>query len=524
MIEARQIWEEYEEGRGYNESIALYETVKRNENFYVGRQWEGVRAPNLPKPVLNILKRVVSYFISMLVSDDVAAQAERMDGGETPEERLLLDAVNREFETIFENEAIKTKNRYALRDAAVDGDCCLYCWFDPETETGNLTKGAIHAELLDNTNVYFGNRSVAEVERQPYILIARRELLSETRRRAKEAGLDPEDIVADEDGTQEQDSTARVTVLRRLWKEKGTVHAAETAGDVLLKADTDLGYSRYPLVWMSWERVKNCYHGQSCMTPVIQNQIDINRLFAMCLKQVKDGAFPKLIYDKRMFPDGWNNEVGKAVGAYGDVNAAVTRAAGVTEMSGQALEMIQLLIQYTKETMGASDAALGDIQADNTSAIIAVQKASAMPLELQKLEYYRFVEDTVRVLLDMMSVNYGQRLVRQEEETQQGKKETYRAVDFDRLRDMRLRLRVDVGESAYWSELAVQTTMDNLFSKGIVEDVELYLDSVPRSLLPNKERLLSEIRRKKEAAEKEMPVQAMQQPVKGEDGYAMSAM
>ncbi|MDO5603364.1 MAG: hypothetical protein Q4G07_11425 [Oscillospiraceae bacterium] len=508
MIEARQLEEEYAEGRSYNEGIGLYETVKRNENFYVGRQWEGVQAPSLPKPVLNILKRVVSYFISMLVSDDIAAKAERIDGDETPEEKMLLEAVNREFEAIFENEELKTKNRYALRDAAVDGDCCLYCWFDPEEDTGDLTKGVIRAELLDNTNVYFGNRSASEVERQPYILLARRELLSEVRRRAKAAGMDPDDIAADSDGQEDGDNAARVTVLRRLWKENGTVHAAEAAGGVLLKKDTDLGYSRYPLVWMNWEQVKNCYHGQSCMTPVIPNQIDINRLFAMCLKQVKDGAFPKLVYDKRMFPDGWNNEVGRAVGAYGDVNAAVTRATGVTEMSGQALEMIRLLIQYTKETMGASDAALGDIKADNTSAIIAVQKASAMPLELQKLEYYRFVENTMRVLLDMMSVNYGQRLT----DAGTGGEDAAPArvpVDFDRLREMRLRLRVDVGESAYWSELAMQTTMDNLFTKGIVDDVELYLDSVPRSLLPNKERLLEEIRRKKKTAE-EIPAAGLE--------------
>lgn len=490
MPDAKQICGEYEEGRRYKESIGLYETVCRNENFYVGRQWEGVRAPNLPKPVLNILKRVVSYFIAMLVSDDVAVKTELSGGSE--EDRQLLRAVNQEFTAVLEQEGLKNKARYALRNAAVDGDCCLYCWFDPSVPTGNLTQGALRLELLDNTNVYFGNRSVAEVERQPYILLARRELLSEVQQQAKQLGLDPEDIRPCDDVPDDSDGTPRVTVLRRLWKENGQVHAAEVVGGMLLREDVNLGYRRYPLVWMNWEQIKNSYHGQSCMTPVIQNQIDINRLFAMCLKQVRDGAFPKLVYDKRMFPDGWNNEVGKAIGAYGDVTAAVTSATGVTEMSGQVLEMIRLLIQYTKETMGASDAALGEIRADNTSAIIAVQQASAMPLQLQKLEYYRMMEDIAWVLLEMMSIHYGQRYWKKDADSEAV------LVNFDRLKELRLQLQVDVGESAYWSELAVQATMDNLFSKGIIEDAQMYLESVPRSLLPNKQQLLEELRRKKE--------------------------
>ena len=501
MINCEEIQEEYREGRSYNESIGLYETVQRNERFYVGDQWHGVQAPSLPKPVLNILKRVVSYFISMLVSDDVSARIEEMNGLENEELAGLFEAAEKELDTIIENEKIKTLTRYAMRNAAVDGDCCLHFWFDPETDTGNLTKGVIRAELLENTNVYFGNRSVTEVEKQPYILIARRELLREVQTRAQAAGVDPDEVEADEDESEDGDNTARVTVLRRYWKENGTVHCCETAGGVLLKKDTDLGYGRYPLVWMNWEKVKNCYHGKSCMTPVIQNQIDVNRLFAMCLKQVKDGAFPKLVYDKRLFPDGWDNEVGKAIGAYGDVSAAVTRAAGVTEMSGQALDMIQLLIQYTKETMGASDAALGEVRADNTSAIIAVQKASAMPLELQKLEMYQMIEDAVRVMVELMGCHYGQRLVTRRDDMPA-------LVDFGRLRELRLNIRVDVGESAYWSELAAVTTLDNLYNKGIITDAEMYLDMIPRSLLPKKEKLIEMVRRQKEEAARLQSMQA----------------
>ena len=73
-LEPQGIWEEYARGRAYNARHGLYETVKQNENFYIGRQWEGVDAPDLDKPVINILKRVVAYFIATIVSDGVAVQ------------------------------------------------------------------------------------------------------------------------------------------------------------------------------------------------------------------------------------------------------------------------------------------------------------------------------------------------------------------------------------------------------------------------------------------------------------------
>ena len=47
------IFGEYNRGVAYNTGIELYETVERNENFYNDKQWEGVNAPDIDKPVFN---------------------------------------------------------------------------------------------------------------------------------------------------------------------------------------------------------------------------------------------------------------------------------------------------------------------------------------------------------------------------------------------------------------------------------------------------------------------------------------
>lgn len=67
----RDVWAEYQRGVDYNTAIDLYETVRVNRNFFLGKQWEGLHAPDLPKPVMNIMKRVISYQTSMITSDDV---------------------------------------------------------------------------------------------------------------------------------------------------------------------------------------------------------------------------------------------------------------------------------------------------------------------------------------------------------------------------------------------------------------------------------------------------------------------
>ena len=51
----------YEKGMAFNNSIKLNETIRVNENFYIGKQWEGVQANGLPTPQFNFLKRVTPY-------------------------------------------------------------------------------------------------------------------------------------------------------------------------------------------------------------------------------------------------------------------------------------------------------------------------------------------------------------------------------------------------------------------------------------------------------------------------------
>lgn len=498
MITAQQVEAEYERSRAYKSQIGVYENARRNERFFIGDQWYGVNAPkDLDKPVFNILKRAVSYFTATVVSDDVGFQLSDLAGG--GDEYLAL--ITRQLEGVFESAQLRAKNRDIVRNGAVDGDGCLYLYFDPNKETGQPIRGAIEAEVIDNTNLHFGNPYTDRIERQPYLIAAVKRSADEIRKEAVLRGMNPDEAAAlflEEENDGDETDTRKL-MLVRFWKERRkdgvtTVHMLKEAGGRIIQKDTDLGCRRYPFAWFSWDKVKNSCHGQAAVTGLLPNQIFINKLFAMSMEHVKAMAFPKVIYNRDMIWDKWNNAPGAAIAVSGDPNRAVAAGFRAPDMSAQVLQMIDKVIAYTRDTMGASDAVLGNIRPDNTSAILAVQKSAVMPLELQRMAFYSFVEDVVRIILDLMASHYGVRAVKTEEGGTV-------LVDHSRLAGMDLRVNVDIGASSYWSELMQAQTLDNLFAKGVITDAADYVESIPGTYLKNKAKLLQTLREKQNAVQ-----------------------
>jgi hypothetical protein len=382
-----------------------------------------------------------------------------------------------------------------LRNAAVDGDGCFFFYYDNDEED-------IAIELTDNTKVLFGNPHNDEVQTQDRIIVVQRLTLEKVKKMAKAYGVKKEDIdtiTPDREryyGEEEDFEDELVTVLTRFWKEKGTVHFAKCTKKVMLKEDTDTEYRLYPIAWMQWENVKSSYHGQSAITGLIPNQIFVNKLLAMSMVHHKTMAFPKIVYDMTKFPNGWDNAVGQAIGVVGGVNDAVMQSTKPSDMSQQALYLVDKTIDYSKELMGASDAALGDIKPENTSAIIATQKASAAPLELQRQAYYQFWEDCVLIMLEIMRVNYGTRTVTYDVFDQLGEEDKQLVeFDFDAKDYNDLQLTVDIGASAYWSEIAQAQTADGMLVNGIFgEDPIMYLEALPDHVVKNKSKLIAKLR------------------------------
>lgn len=478
------VWKEYQAGMSFKERIGLFHTVRNNENFYIGRQWEGVESGGLPTPVFNFIRRIVLYLVATTAADSIKLNASPM--GHDKEDEALCRVLNGEFGKVFEDNKIGLLVREFTRNAAVDGDGCLYSYFDPGD---GASSGRIRTEIVENTRVFFGNPNCREVERQPYILLARRERLDKLRRRSETFGGDGEDIVPDGDDEVlcPDPEGRRCTVLHRFWKNEatGTVWCCECTRTAVVRPAWDTKQKLYPLVWFPWDYVQDSYHGEAAVTGLIPNQIFVNKLFAMTMISLMTTAYPKVIYDKTRI-GRWDARVGTAIGVAGGDMGTVARTMDPATVSPQVPQFIQLAISLTKEFMGATDAALGTVRPDNTSAILALQKASAVPMELVRQNLYQCLEDMGRVWLDLMRVHYGVR------ELDDGG-----TFDLARLEDARVALKLDVGGSAYWSEIAQLNTLDNLLASGKIDVVD-YLERIPNGYIADQEGLIETLKARRE--------------------------
>lgn len=141
--------------------------------------------------------------------------------------------------------------------------------------------------------------------------------------------------------------------------------------------------------------------------------------------------------------------------------------------------------------------------------IIALQRAANTPMELTKQSLYQSVEDLGRIYIDYMRAYYGKRYV-QVKFTTKGQNvplgmnlddlTSNQEFDFSVLGKIPLSLRLDVGASAYWSEVASMQTLDNLLMQNKIGIVD-YLERVPNGYITKKQELLERIKAAQGAAQ-----------------------
>ncbi len=510
-----EIWSEYQQLTQYLTENDIYSIVKRNEKFYGGRQWDGANSDSIAKPTMNRLQRIGKYQIASLSSNDVGISITNLSGQSSDG----LTMIAKEVKNVVEQAKIIESARLMVRNAFVDGASYMLQSFDPDYETGQDSKGKIENTIVDMTQMYFGNPYSNVIQKQPYIIIALRQYVGQVKEEAKELGItDWDRISPDTDDNYDDDTDGKLcTVLLKFYKKKRedialettvdeitgeertiekvntvkTVHFIKCTKDVTLIEDTDLGYTRYPISRFGWDDRRNSYLYDSPMTSNIVNQVFINKCYAYAHEYALKSAFPKIVYDSvKMDIDDYmdNSEIGvpgiDLLGKYLDFSK-------MPDFSTQVIQLIDQTENEMEKNMGVNDAALGNVKPDNTSAIIALQEAAAVPLKIQEQAYYEMWEDTVRNLIDIMIACYGVRLLPSESGE-------ITAVDFDQLRGLNYRLNVDIGSSAQYSEIAQMNTLNNLFSNGAI-DLETFLEVIPDKYLFGKDVIKEYVERQKEA-------------------------
>ncbi len=416
------------------------------------------------------------------------------------------DLANAELKNILENVNFDAKSRTLLADGFDTGDWCLHWYFDMDEQPFKQyrpdVRGTIKCEIIDSTNVMFGNPNTRQVEKQPYIILVGRDLVSNLKEEAKKNGVKDLDSIKPDTDTQyqvgdngkvENDAKGfeKALYIIKYYKKDGVIYANKSVRGAYIYKERNTNLTYYPVAFNNWEEVKGTYHGRAETTGIIPNQISINKMFAMVIYHLMLTAFPTGVYDADRI-EGWTNEIGAQIPVTNLQGDSIRNIAGYLEpaqMSNQIIQAIELAMQYTKETLGVGDASLGNVTMNNATAIIAIQKSAAVPLENVKAAFYEFVKDCGRIIVDMMGTYYGLRPV---VITGPNNERTVEDFNFDVLKGMWMHIKTDVGNASYFSEVASVQTLDNLLNNGFIEFIE-YLKRIPDEIIPGKQDLINSI-------------------------------
>ena len=491
---AEAIKKEFTAGQDYKSSIDLYDNYALNEDFYIGNQWRGVDADDIPKIIVNGLGRVVGMQIAKIATNDWTIQF--TDFESSPENDAVAKMVAEQVDNVVERLNLKAKAKTALRNECVDGDACIFLDFDADADSGMNVPGMVTAEILENINVYFGNPYSRDVQSQPWIIVHQRRFLGDVQDEARKNKVKEEDVLSikpDEDSNQmESNPSSLVSVFVKFWKENKTVHRMKTVNELVLEKEVDTGLKLYPITWSSWEIKKSSMHGQAMLTGLIDNQIAVNKGWSGIIYQGLKNGFAVPIVDTTRVKD-WDGTLGRIIetrcGA-GNVKDAVSYLeAAPLPMS--IVNAVDMLMSSTRESMGSSDASTGNVRPDNAAAIIALQQADEHPLDLKRQAYHDMVEDMCRIIADIIRACYGKRKVMMDTEVieNDGKKtveKRLREFDFSKLEDLQMRMKVDVGVASLYSEqLQVQTFL-NMLNAGMLNDpatLAVYLKVMPEKYI-----------------------------------------
>ena len=540
--------------------LGLYDQTKLNENFMLDNHWGGADVGDIPTVTLNVIRQIADYKNSNITSNPIEAYysfegvpcslepAEKSDinriqnamdsVGQTPlmegekeaettddELNAAADAMTAHFRTTWERGQLDKLNQTGVRKAAISGSYVLYSPFNPDLKTGlyasdkkTALKGDIEPEILDITNVYFREPSYTDLQKQPSILISQRKGIKEIARMAKlnKVSSDEIDKLISTEATQYEVSNVsetaeadNATLITKFWKEyqqdgSYIIKCTKTCKDVVVKEPFDTGLQLYPLAIFQMIERDNCIYGYSEITGMIPNQVMINRMVSLEFMCALLTGMPKIIYNADVIDEAdITNSPGEIIPVRSgqDVQNSI-RYLNPANISPNWERSTQNLIDNTKIIAGATQAALGDLRPENTSAIIALREAASLPLQPVLMRFYAFIEDIARIWGEIMLKKYGKRKLKIKKDG----KVYYVPFDASRYKDMLLSVRIEVGTSTLWSASTVISTLNNLLMLGKIDIVD-FLERIPDGYISKRQDLINTLK----ARQQEMMAQAQAQ-------------
>ena len=520
-IKETDLWQLYDKGVNYNRTVNLYENTNKCFRFYNGDQWNELKSGGIEPVTYPIVETIVNHKVSTINQNEWAIHYSS-DNFDNLENRDIFkqacDLLNKRVSRVWEKDSMDYKIRKMSTDAAVVGEGIIYVDYDEENDN------PIN-EILNNTDICYGNENSSDIQSQPYIIVKTRRPVEQVRNLARNKGVNEDDILliqGDQQVFEEAGDYARqevnnmCTVITKMYKENGTVHFERATRYVTIQKDSDSGLTLYPLAHTIWKEVKGYARGVGEVKYLIPNQIEINKTLMRRVLIVKLCAYPKSIVATNMIANPQDaDKVGVTLRTNGNTVDDVRKAFATinpANMSSDANLLQEEMIAKTRDLRNASELATGNVNPEDASgkAILAVQHASNLPLNEHTLALKKCIEDLGKIYIDMWTV-YAEKGLNVVNTKKYNDRELEEVINItvDILKQLKTTVKVDITPKSAYDKLALEQSLENLLQAGHIT-FEEYVEALPYDSTMPKQTLLDLIktRKDKEAQIQQMKLQA----------------
>lgn len=454
IAQSTKFWRRYQKGLDYLDVKDLVNRSNMCWNFFLGKQWEGLETDGEYPPFLNFIHPNVMRKVTTIYTNRMSVNYTDMEG--RTDLQPVYERLSQMFSAKWEKSNEDTLCRQTVKHGNITGDGIQYF---PTGEVEDV-------QILNNTDVLYGDESEPNIQRQPYIIIQERRRVEEVKEMARENGISEEEIAlitpdrdteyvlgnTDEVENADSSDSMKVTLITHFEKKKESLTEAvyedtedgERVGRLVETGERDVVYvakctknamvmkeqpikgkpseieqlngkqgralSLYPLVKFSWEEAPNDARGVSQVECLIPNQILVNKTIARRSMVTENTAYPRMAYDETMIsnPDDLM-KVGMPIAVTSGGAQSVNQAISYLNPASHSPEPKQLtddILEITQELSGSGDTTMGniDLQRVAASAIVAVNdKAESMHDEtVANLEL--FTEDLANLWVELWQV------------------------------------------------------------------------------------------------------------------------
>jgi len=522
---AARVDQELQRAVSWRQSHGLHRTWRLCEKFRRGEQWpeptEATR--NFPRPVLNIIRRVVNQKVAVLLADRPEIQffPRGAAGREITDQDFEAARLLTPFADFTYDRLLMEDLGDAVVNTAADlGTGIMHFYWDESLE-GEGWKGDIAAEEIDPEHFHVGNPQERSIQKQPWVLIQSRvplevlPLLYPDLENVEK--LQPEPAQSERYATELPElAEDSVTLTHRVWRENngtpeedGIYHGIVCQGRVL-KYGRVYPFRIYPIAAFHWEPVRKRFWATGEVEALIPNQKALNELLAMDLLSKMLVSWPKLVRKVGAIKQKLTNTPGEDVVDHsaGPGWGVQYLQPGVTPTN--VVQTVEFLMKWSQELAAAHEVAMGKSPGAelNAAAIALLQRAAGVPTELLAQRWRRTVRDCAMIWLAFWKHHYKE--PRQYRIVGPGYEVGTQWFDATKYQDLEFDVQVVAAPSSAMNQATMIQQLDRWLEKDRIS-FEDYLEVLPPSVFPYRDKLLERIRQRQQ----EQIMQALQALLQG---------